>query len=99
MSMVFYLNRCVVGLAIGSLVSLSVAGTAMACPNGWSGNPCRPGLGNGPIKKPKGGLTARAAQTPAATATAPLPCRLKNGKIRHLNPNAPVRPPGPISPC
>jgi hypothetical protein len=37
-------------LAIATLLAGLITTSATACPNGWSGNPCKPGMNNPPIK-------------------------------------------------
>ena len=41
-------------LAFATLLAGLITTSVNACPNGWSGNPCKPGLGNWPSKPVKG---------------------------------------------
>jgi hypothetical protein len=77
------------------LLKLAATGAAMfmltapayACPNGWSGSPCRPGLGNGAggggVKKGQGVKEIKKGQT---------------GRVRY-NPKSPSLPPPPPPSC
>lgn len=40
-------------LAFGALLAGLITTSATACPNGWSGSPCKPGLDNWPSKPVK----------------------------------------------
>lgn len=69
------------GLAIGAFAIVSIA-PAAACPNGWYGNPCRPGK----YKRP-GTISTERRIAPGKSEQAPPPqsaCRTKGPNGRDL---------------
>jgi hypothetical protein len=97
------LKMCIIGVATAALVSFS--SPTFACPNGWSGNPCRPGLGND-VRPPRGKhrqerVRSNDTQPVATTPNGPNNCRLKSPpKPKKVDPRATGElPPGPPSNC
>jgi hypothetical protein len=91
---------------VSAAALLGFSAPAFACPNGWSGNPCRPGLGND-VRPPRGKhrqdrVRGKDAQPVTATTPGPNNCRMKSPPKpqKKVNPRATGElPPGPPSNC
>ena len=72
-------------LAVATLLAGLITTSANACPNGWSGNPCKPGMNNPPIKQLKGKAQASTQRVKAPIKRGPGVCA-QTGKDKYGKP-------------